>query len=266
MKRYDALVHCAGVIDEEFVKSPREAFHRSIFGTEALLKKSVEAGIRVAVYFSSAHVYGKLEGEITEDTPVNPINDYAIAHTATEQIFKWYALKEGIKTLILRPNAVYGLPVYPDSFQRWQLIPFAFPKEAVQLQRITLKSSGSQKRNFICADDLAGYVCSFLRQAGKFDLFSVVNPVGPETLSVYNFALKCCNLYHKLTGNRCAVMRPEVEDEVIAHFEYGSKNRYYQATYRIEPAIESVMNFLLSRMKSKTLPESISKAIRAEVA
>ncbi|MFS8084479.1 MAG: NAD-dependent epimerase/dehydratase family protein, partial [Acidobacteriota bacterium] len=153
-----AVVHCAGVVDEDFKTDPAAAYVQNTVGLASLARRAVACGVESLIYFSSSHVYGPLVGSVTEDTAINPLSDYAIAHYAAEQTLRRCSLNEGLKVLVLRPNAVFGLPAQVDSFDRWSLIPFSFPLQAVYKQKIILLTSGEQRRNFVGADDLGRIV------------------------------------------------------------------------------------------------------------
>src|SRR5689334_20539992 len=85
---FDALIPCAGVVDEDFAANPERAFRQATLGAARLVDRAVAGGVKRLAYISSAHVYGPLVGVIDEATPPNPMSDYAIAHYATEQIFR----------------------------------------------------------------------------------------------------------------------------------------------------------------------------------
>lgn len=144
----DALVHCAGVVDEDFRDHPERAMQMAMFGADALVQKAVAAGATRLVYISSAHVYGPMVGHVDETTAYNPVSNYAIAHFATEQVFRRQA-KGAVAGAALRPCAVFGDLADPSGFRRWSLIPFSFPRDAAIEHRIVIRSTGEQRRNFV---------------------------------------------------------------------------------------------------------------------
>jgi UDP-glucose 4-epimerase len=246
LKAYDAFIHCAGVIDEDFKSDPKSAYQQSTYNFSLLLNKIVECEIKVVIYFSTAHVYGQLKGVVREDSPVNPLSDYAIAHFAAEQILQRYTVKYGIKALIIRPMAVYGIPQSMSTFKRWHLIPYSFLLESIYNKQIKLQTSGSHERNFVSIKDISAYVRTYLEQLDVFDTFTILNPIGNDTLSVYDFAIKCSNVYNKLTGNECEITRPHVsEDDMKNHFQYLTLNSFYSPGSRLDEYLETFMSRLL---------------------
>lgn len=201
----DALVHCAGVTDEDLRARPEQAWRRTTLGMRLLVDGAVEAGVGAVAYVSTSHVYGPPAGRIDENTCPAPVGDYAIGHYAAERVLASAAGDGGLRGLVLRPNAVFGMPDL-GRFHRWHLIPYAFPAEAVYDGQIVLRSSGEQRRNLVSTEDLAERIGDFLA-AGPRGL-TVLNPIGPETLTVYELASRCADVAQKLTGHECRVRRP----------------------------------------------------------
>ena len=198
----DALVHCAGVVDGDFQVDGELAFRHATVGTKLLVERAVAAGIRLLVYFSTSHIYGPPRGVQDESAPPAPQSDYAIAHYASERFFTRAAERAAV--MILRPNAVFGVPRSLETFDRWSLIPFSFPAEAVYRGQITLKSSGEQYRNFISTVDLADDVAQFLGSGPDHGCL-VRNPLGGSSLTVRAFADRCAEVVSRLTGQPCVV-------------------------------------------------------------
>lgn len=204
----DCLVHCAGVIDEDFKSDSIAAYQKATVGAEALLKKAINAGVKKFIYISSTHVYGAQVSKITELSPANPLSHYALAHYCTEQLFKKYAIDCGGTAVILRPNAVYGMPKFISSFQRWSLIPFSFPCEAKKYGKITLKSSGLQRRNFVSIYAI-GRLIKRCINGDLQDTRGVINVLGANTESVYEFAQRCKQIAEETLNSKCIVERSE---------------------------------------------------------
>lgn len=204
----DALVHAAGITDEDLTENPAQAWSRATAGTSRLLQAARQAGISRVVYISSAHVYGPLEGDITEARPANPMGEYGLAHFATEQLLRRAARSDGLDVLILRPCAVYGLLRDPARFRRWSLIPFSFPRDLLQTGRIVLKSDGEQHRNFVSATAIGAEVAAFLADHPLPGRCRVQNAVGADDMTVHAFAQLCVQTLAPLMDGRGRVERP----------------------------------------------------------
>jgi UDP-glucose 4-epimerase len=201
----DALIHAAGVTDEDYAVDPQRARIKAGTGVEVLLAAARAAGVGRLAYISSAHVYGPLEGRIDEARAPDPRSDYARAHLATEERFRAMAETAGAAVLLARPCAAYGMPPSLARFARWSLIPFDFPRQALG-GRIVLKSHGDQRRNFVPAEGLGNLAGWWLESSRPGVL--VANAPGREEMPVYDFARLCAKITAGQMGRPCSVERP----------------------------------------------------------
>ena len=245
----DAVVHCAGVTDEDFIDNPQRAFAMATNGMAALIKRAAICGVAKFAYISSAHIYGPLVGRIDEYTAPNPLSDYAIAHYASEQILRRAARPE-FTGIVVRPCAVFGIPPDFRTFRRWSLIPFGFPRSAVENGAISLRSNGLQQRNFIAADDIGRIVRRLLETAPTSLDFAVVNAVGPETVSVWSFAQLCADIYQELTDEDCSLSRIEDGGHPTA-FNYETGHRCYTGSELLRPVVTEFMRRLVEDRKER---------------
>lgn len=222
----ETIIHCAGVTDEELKYEPTKGVIKSTLGMNALIQAGIKSNVKNFFYISTSHVYGEQVGLIKEKSNVNPLSDYSIAHYSSEQILRRNAQKIG-NCRVLRPNAVFGVPALMDNFSRWSLIPFSFPLEAVYNKKIVLQSSGEQYRNFVGIEDIANCIENLFSTPSK-ETFEIVNPVGKETISVYQFAQKTAEIYRRLTGEICLIERPlptsELKEDFVYQTEFNFKN------------------------------------------
>lgn len=239
----DALIHCAGVVDEDFVEDPRRAMQMAMFGADALVQRAVRAGASRLAYISSAHVYGPMRGHIDERNPANPVSNYAIAHFATEQVFRRYA-QGGIAAAALRPCAVFGGLADPARFRRWSLIPFSFPRDAVIDHHIVIRSTGEQRRNFVGTEDIAECCNRWLDQATSG--WMGLNPLGATTSSVHDLAKTCAALSETITGRPCKITRvAPTGADVGSDFSYESVYGLTQGRQSMQDALERLMHAIL---------------------
>lgn len=87
-------------------KEPKQALR--------LYTACVEAGVRRYVQFSSAAVYGNLVGDVNEDIPPAPVDDYARGKAEMEARLLSSAARGGTQLFILRPSIIYG--PYSDAW------------------------------------------------------------------------------------------------------------------------------------------------------
>lgn len=237
----DVLIHCAGVVDEDFGDNSLKNMSSVLMGADFLANSASKAGAKRAVYVSSSHVYGQQIGTIVESSMVNPLSYYSMAHYCTEQLFKKYFSGINQSTLILRPNAVYGILPHPRKFTRWTLIPFSFPLEAWRFHTITLKSSGSQRRNFVSSTSVAKMILDWLSISQPV-ANTIYHPVGHVTESVFEFSQRCVRIAKDIACFDCKVIRPDNQLQSMAEFEYGSLIESCENENDLDIHIEYLLN------------------------
>jgi UDP-glucose 4-epimerase len=246
LRGFDAIVHCAGIVDEDFTPAPSHAFVQATQGMEALVKRARGCGVTRFAYVSSAHVYGPLVGRIDETSAPNPLSDYAIAHFASEQILR-RSTGGGFRGAVFRPCAVFGIPPDLERFRRWTLIPFEFPRSAIIAGAIVLKSSGDNRRNFVGAIDVARAVGTWVSSQEEAAEFIAINPIGKATLSVREFADLCANICREEFGKPCEVRAPADMPAVSnSQFYYATRHPRYAGAADLRATVGALMS-LLSR-------------------
>ncbi len=197
----DALIHAAGITDEtarDKELGPRIA----IESWRTVLDAAKRADLARVVYVSSAHVYGPLEGRIEENAFPKPANDYARLHLAAEQVLR----SSGIAGDAIRACNLYGRPADLKHFQRWALIPYGFPRAAVETGKIVLNSPGVQQRNFLSARRLGEITAATL--ALPPEPWRVRNAVGRDTMSVREFAARVAGIARSALGREIVIEAP----------------------------------------------------------
>jgi len=102
--RPEALIHfAASAVVPESVENPLLYWENNISGTVTLLQAAVRHQVRMAVFSSSAAVYGEPERvPITEDHPQRPANPYGMTKLVGEQILADCDQAYGLKSVSLR--------------------------------------------------------------------------------------------------------------------------------------------------------------------
>ena len=127
IKKYrpEVVFHCAAKVDDTSIK---ELIRSNVYGTENVLKASLEEGVERVVYISSiAVISGNPQIPITEDLPYAATNKYGISKVEAEKIALDYR-KKGLKISIIRPCMVYGqeephLLALLVKLIKWRLLP-----------------------------------------------------------------------------------------------------------------------------------------------
>jgi UDP-glucose 4-epimerase len=162
----DYFIHLGAANDIDS-RDPRYALEATVLGTRNALDFCKINNIRKCIYFSTFQVYGYVEGEMSEQSVLNPTNDYGITHQFAEQYFEMYQRTFGIDYIIIRPTNIYGTPMYKTT-DRWSLVPSCFCKELVDKNEINLLSSGLQKRDFISVAEIASVNARLISHFEKF--------------------------------------------------------------------------------------------------
>jgi len=106
------VIHLAAHVH---VMSPRpedmQAFHRvNVLGTQNLAEAAAQAGVSRFVFLSTVKVHGEFttRSPWTEESPIDPRDEYARSKANAEQILRALSASTGMETVIVRPPLVYG--------------------------------------------------------------------------------------------------------------------------------------------------------------
>ena len=88
----------------------------NVNGTRIVLEAALRAGVKKLIYCSTCGVHGNIDDPPgDENSPIKPADYYQRTKYEAEPLVLSY-LEKGIKTVILRPAAIYG-PGDPERFQ-----------------------------------------------------------------------------------------------------------------------------------------------------
>lgn len=157
---FDAVVHLASSngksgVDTLATYTNNIAVTRNVID---LCKRVKDASL---MYVSTFQVLGRWSGVIDDQTAALPKTDYAFCHLVAEEHAKLFARVCDRKVLIARPTNIVGVSGNPDAI-RWDTVPAEFCRQAIVDQRIVLRSSGLQYRDFLSVQDLAHRLASLL--------------------------------------------------------------------------------------------------------
>jgi UDP-glucose 4-epimerase len=146
-----AVIHAAGLGHKRGVP---ESVWRSanVDAAVNVARQAKAAGVQKFVLISTAHIHGRVhDGVVTDNTPPNPMDDYAASKVEAEQKV---AAAFGTGLTIVRPVAVIG-PHCPGNLQ----LVMKLLRRGVPLPFASIHN----QRSFIDADDLALLVLAVLR-------------------------------------------------------------------------------------------------------
>lgn len=193
----DAVVHLAGMNSQDCSTSPVAALQLNAVATARLLQAAVRQGVKRFIYLSTAHVYGDpLTGVITEGTCPVSLNTYAASHRAGEDVVRAANQRGEIEGIVIRLSNAYGTPAHKDA-NCWMLLVNDLCRQAVTTERMVLRSSGLQRRNFVPLPDVCcaiGHLLHLSAQDLARDTFNVGGVWSPTVWEVACLVKERCTV------------------------------------------------------------------------
>jgi len=243
-KKYDVFIHLAGANDIDS-KNPYEALLKTSYGTRNCLEICRKNDIKNFIYFSTLQVYGN-NFQISEKSNIDCKNDYALTHYSAEHYVRMFS-QFGINYIIIRPSNIYGT-FESRTVNRWSLVPGCFCYDAKNNSKITLLSSGKQKRDFISLEDVFGFTLHIIN---KYDIFNneVYNLASGDVHSIIELA--------KLVKKRYELKYATFCDLVVESKIPESSNEY-------KVSIDKLMNtgYNLKHSKIVNIKDTIDHLLR----
>ncbi len=185
----DVVVHAAGMNSRDCEKNPEKALEFNGSATQRLVNASVAAQVKRFVYLSTAHVYGHpLNGSITEDTTPKNQHPYATSHLAGEEAVLAASIGGKIDGIVLRFSNVFGAPTHKDV-NCWMLLVNDLCKQAIMTQRIIIRSSGAQQRNFLTMSDACIVIASAIFNDIEIRVPKILNVGSGESTTIFEMAI-----------------------------------------------------------------------------
>lgn len=115
LEKVDILIHPAAIVHKkETLKTEESYYHINTELTRQLALKAKLQGVKQFIFFSTMAVYGIFEGEINENSTLNPQTYYGKSKLAAEKVLLELQ-DENFKVVIIRPPMVYG-PNCPGNY------------------------------------------------------------------------------------------------------------------------------------------------------
>jgi nucleoside-diphosphate-sugar epimerase len=150
------IIDCVG---DTFVPTcytmPERFFEINVGATLHLLRAAQALQIKRMLYVSSTEVYGNVDSKCDENTPLNPINTYAVSKAAADRLCYTYFIEHKVPIVIARIFNCYG----PRETE-----PYVIPEIISQLHRGPRVALGNIKaaRDFTFVRDTASALVSVL--------------------------------------------------------------------------------------------------------
>jgi UDP-glucose 4-epimerase len=239
------IIHLAALNEHDSFDNIESAWDTNALGTQALLAATSQNQIQKFIYFSTFHVYGDCQGEITEGSPTRPYHPYAATHRAAEDMVRFYRHYKNMDTLTLRLSNGFGYPM-DSGVNRWTLIFNDLCRQAMTSGEMVIKSSGKQHRDFIALHDVAAAVDHLLfKNSEKWD-DGLFNLGGDCSFSILEVAKIIATVYEKKYGKPVPIQIAEKdkgEHYSPVHFNIDKlKKTGFCLTENMEKEIEQTLS------------------------
>jgi len=203
----DVIFHLAAANEIISGDHPAKAVRINIEQGLNVLSAARQTGVKRFVNFSTAHVYGRLEGRIDESRLPVPLHPYAISHLGFEHFVRAAMERDEIEGMNIRLSNALGAPLNPEV-DRWTLIANDLCRQVATSRRIVLKSDGSQVRDFVALSDVARIAVGLSKLAPAQLDNGVFNLGSGQATSLLEVADMVADAAERLTGHRPEIERP----------------------------------------------------------
>lgn len=246
----DIVLHLAGMNAQDCAADPIAAFEFNAVATARLLRAAMNSGVRRFLYVSTAHVYGSpLIGSITEKNNLNALHPYATSHRAGEDVVRAAHNNNQIEGVVIRLTNAYGTPVHRDV-NCWTLLVNDLCRQAVQSQRMVLRSSGRQRRDFVTVTDACRAILHLLELPANLLGDGVFNVGGMWAPTVWEMAEYVARRVHAVVGTRPELIRKEDNDIEDPVFYYDISRLFatgflLSQNYTADDEVDALVHFCL---------------------
>lgn len=252
---FDCIVHVAGANDVDSL-SPKIALESTVLTTRNMLAFANKQNCSRFLYVSTFQVYGMAEGIISETSVCRPVNDYALTHRFAEEWVELFGQSSDFRHVVARVANISGVPAR-GSMKRWTLVPGCFCHQAVEDQKIVLKSSGNQLRDFLSLESVVARLSDVITNFDDFadaGLGGYVNICAGVSLSIAEIASLVAQRYEARFAKPCQVEvlsnmpekrnNPLQVESVFNQWNKKSKLTYQQAIDQMIASIDQTLDHL----------------------
>ena len=177
----DVVVHCAAIVHKKEAKFAILYDKVNYELTVDIAEKAKKKGVKQFIFMSTMAVYGKSEGVINGNTPLQPKTLYGESKLKAEKALE-KIVDENFKVSIIRPPMVYGRSC-PGNYKKLRML-------ALKLPVFPLVEN---KRSFIYVENLAYFVWNTISE-GKEGIFM---PMDSKTESTDTMSKYICSVNNK---------------------------------------------------------------------
>jgi UDP-glucose 4-epimerase len=203
----DAVIHLAALDDTAAKNNVELANYLSGNATQYLIENATRFNVDRILFMSTAHVYAdSLIGNISEESITSSTHPYATSHMLGEQAL--INAKDLVTGVRIRCANGFGYPI-DSSTELKNTLMNDLCQQVVQTGVITLRSSGTQPRNFVPFSDVAAATIHLL-ELDKTQLGDGLFNVGcTSSCSVLAMAHLVAERARQVLGVDCPIVRPD---------------------------------------------------------
>ena len=245
MKGVDVVYHCAATAHEGLsVFSPFEITKHNYLASVSVFTAAISEKVKRIIFCSSMARYGSQKTPFTEDMNTNPIDPYAIAKVAAENVLINLCELNNIEWVIAVPHNIIGpRQKYDDPFRNVVSIMI---NRMLQKKAPIIYGDGEQTRCFSYIDDCLSCLIPMLDQK---NLNKQVINIGPdeEFVTINKIAEICSNI----TGSNLKPIYKKDRPKEVKHANCSSdkarKFLNYKTKTDLKTGILKTFNYIKKR-------------------
>jgi len=249
LRDVDVVYHCAAAPYEGLsVFSPQMVFSNTLMSTVALLRAAINAKVKRFVFCSSMSRYGDQQAPFTEDMPAKPVDPYAIAKVASENVTRNLCELHGMEWIIVIPHNIYGPGQrYYDPYRN---------VAGIMINRVLLGKppivygTGQQVRSLSYIDDVTGPLLQLATADVAGEIFNLGPDSEAEETTIVNLAHRVRSILGCGRGELEPLFFPPRPAEVFeAHCSAVKARKVlgYEPTWTLDAGLAAYVNWVKLR-------------------
>ena len=245
MKGINVVYHCAATAHEGLsVFSPFAITKNNYLASVSIFSAAINEKVKRIIFCSSMARYGEQITPFTEDMKPMPVDPYAIAKVAAEDVLINLCELNNIEWVIAVPHNIIGpRQKYDDPFRNVVSIMI---NRMLQGKAPIIYGDGEQKRCFSYIDDCLSCLIPMLDQK---NLNKQIINIGPdeEFISINRIAEICSNVTRTNLPPIYKPGRPREVKHATCSADKARKFVDYKTTFKLKEGIENTYKYIKTR-------------------
>ena len=186
-RNFGTIIYSAGANSEQCKNDLIYSINTNINQKVLVGNASVIAGVKRFINISTAHIYGELNGSISENTNSYSVHPYGYTNLVSELSLNDIAANTNTKIINMRLSNVFGPPQI-DNYYCWKLFVNNLCKEAFESKKITINNNHLLERNFLGLNDFCKIIEFFIKCETKKINFNTYNIGSNQSMTLETMA------------------------------------------------------------------------------